>query len=217
VIVTIDGPAGSGKSTAAKRLATRLGFRYLDSGALYRAITLAALDRKVDLDSGKALGALAAGSKVTLEPGGRVLLDDRDVTAAIRGERVSASVSKVSAHAEVRSAMLSVQRTAAAGADLVCEGRDMGTVVFPGAELKVYLDADVGVRAERRRKELLGAGESLTHEQLVARLEERDRKDSTRAAAPLLRTDAQVFVDTSDMTIDEVVDHLVKLVSARKS
>jgi cytidylate kinase len=216
VIVTIDGPAGSGKSTVARKLATRLGFRYLDSGALYRAVTLAALDRNVDLDSGKRLGELAAGLSIRLEPDGRVLLEGRDVTAAIRGERVSASVSKASAHAEVRAAMLSVQRTAADSGDLVCEGRDMGTVVFPQAEVKVYLDADVGVRAERRRKELVAKGESLSHEDLVARLQDRDRKDATRTHAPLKRAEGQVHVDTSDMTIDGVVDRLVGLVSARK-
>jgi cytidylate kinase len=105
---------------------------------------------------------------------------------------------------------------AGASADLVCEGRDMGTVVFPDADLKIYLDAGVDVRAERRRKDLLRAGEELTHEELVARLKERDRLDSTRAQAPLTRTEAQVFVDTSDMTLDEVVERLVELVSARK-
>jgi CMP/dCMP kinase len=215
VIVTIDGPAGSGKSTVARKLAARLGFRYLDSGALYRAVTLAALDRKVDLDSGPRLGGLAAGLGVKLEPDGRVLLDGRDVTAVIRGERVSASVSKVSAHHEVRAAMMSLQRAAADSGSLVCEGRDMGTVVFPNAEVKVYLDADVGVRAERRRKELVEKGESLSHDELVARLLDRDRQDATRTHAPLKRVEGQIRVDTSDMTIDEVVDHLADLVSAR--
>jgi cytidylate kinase len=154
--------------------------------------------------------------RVSLEPEGRVLLGDRDVTAAIRSERVSANVSQVSAHPEVRTSMLSLQRKSAEAADLVCEGRDMGTVVFPDADLKVYLDADVGVRAERRRAELLNAGEDLSREQLVARLKERDRRDSTRDHAPLQRTASQMFVDTSDMTIDEVVEHLAKLVSARR-
>lgn len=216
MIVTIDGPAGSGKSTAARQLAARLGFRYLDSGALYRAVTVAALENDVDLDSGTALGTLAAGLGLRLEPSGRVFLRDRDVTAAIREERVSANVSKVSAHAEVRNAMLGLQRSAGSSGDLVCEGRDMGTVVFPGADLKVYLEADVAVRAGRRRKELLEAGEVLTQDELVGRLKERDRKDSTRVHAPLEKTPAHVLVDTSDMTIDEVVDHLVTLVSARK-
>lgn len=216
MIVTIDGPAGSGKSTAARKLAARLGFRFLDSGALYRAVTLAALERGIDLDSGTAVGKLAAGVSVKLEPDGRVLLDRRDVTTEIRSERVSASVSQVSAHAEVRTAMLSIQRMAGESGDLVCEGRDMGTVVFPQAGLKVFLDADVGVRAERRRKELAGRGESLTHTQLVSRIRDRDRQDENRAAAPLKRDVDQVLMDTSNMTIDEVVDHLAKLVSARK-
>jgi CMP/dCMP kinase len=215
VIVTIDGPAGSGKSTVARKLAARLGFRYLDSGALYRAVTLAALDRNVDLDSGPRLGGLAAGLGVMLEPDGRVLVDGRDVTASIRGERVSASVSKVSAHPEVRAAMMSLQRAAADSGNLVCEGRDMGTVVFPNAEVKVYLDADVGVRAERMRKELVEKGESLSHDELVARLLDRDRQDATRTHAPLKRVEGQIRVDTSDMTIDGVVDHLADLVSAR--
>jgi cytidylate kinase len=216
MIVAIDGPAGSGKSTVARKLAARLGFRYLDSGALYRAVTLAALDQGVDLDSGPRLGELAAGLGVTLEPDRRVLLGRRDVTEEIRSERVSASVSKVSAHGEVRAAMLSMQRAAAARGDLVCEGRDMGTVVFPGAEVKVFLEADVGVRAERRRSELLAKGEALSHEELVSRLAERDRQDATRMHAPLKRIAGQVLVDTSNMTIDEVVERLVELVSARK-
>jgi cytidylate kinase len=216
VIVTIDGPAGSGKSTVARKLAAQLGFSFLDSGALYRAVTLAALDRNVDKDDGKRLGDLAAGLSIKLEPDGRVLLEGRDVTAAIRGERVSASVSKVSAHAEVRAAMLSLQRMAAQAGDLVCEGRDMGSVVFPRAGLKVYLDADVGVRAERRRKELEERGESLSREELVARLQDRDRQDATRMHAPLKRIEGQVLVDTSDLTIDGVVERLVELVSARR-
>src|SRR5207253_749833 len=145
MIVTIDGPAGSGKSTAARKLAARLGFRFLDSGALYRAVTLAALERGMNLESGDAVGKLAVGLSVKLEPDGRVLLDGRDVTTEIRSERVSANVSQVSAHPEVRTAMLSLQRVAGESGDLVCEGRDMGTVVFPQAGLKVFLDADVGV------------------------------------------------------------------------
>ena len=214
MIVAIDGPAGSGKSTVARKLAARLGFSYLDSGALYRAVTLAALDQGVELDSGPRLGELATGLSVTLGPR-RVCIGERDVTEEIRSERVSANVSKVSAHREVRAAMLSMQRAAAARGDLVCEGRDMGTVVFPGAEVKVFLEADVGVRAERRRSELAAKGESLSHEELVARLAERDRQDATRMHAPLRRIAGQVLVDTSDMNIDEVVDRLADLVSAR--
>jgi cytidylate kinase len=122
----------------------------------------------------------------------------------------------VSAHPEVRAAMLSNQRTAGESGDLVCEGRDMGSIVFPRAGLKVFLDADVGVRAERRRQELAKRGESLTHTQLVSRIRDRDRQDESRAAAPLKRSVDQVLIDTSNMTIDEVVEHLAKLVSARK-
>jgi CMP/dCMP kinase len=215
MIVTIDGPAGAGKSTAARKLAERLGFRYLDSGALYRAVTLAALEGGCDLDSGAKVGELASRLSVKLEPDGRVLLGARDVTTEIRGERVSASVSRVSAHPEVRAAMLSLQRAAGDASNLVCEGRDMGTVVFPQAGLKVFLDAEVGVRAERRRKELAGRGEKLTHTQLVSRIRDRDRQDENRATAPLMKSVDQVLMDTSTMTIDEVVEHLAKLVSAR--
>ncbi len=207
--MTIDGPAGAGKSTTAKRVAARLGFRYLDSGAMYRAVTVAALDAGTPVDDGAALGKLAHGLRIDLPTDGRVLLDDRDVTREIRTERVTANVSAVSAHPQVRSAMTELQRRVGASTDLVCEGRDMGTVVFPGAAVKIYLDASLETRAERRRAELATAGEAVTQAELVARLRVRDERDSTREHAPLVRMNDQTVVDTTNHTIDEVVEIIV--------
>ncbi|HYC77009.1 MAG TPA: (d)CMP kinase [Planctomycetota bacterium] len=216
MIVTIDGPAGSGKSTAAKRLAARLGFRYLDTGAMYRAVTLATLERGVDTADGRRAGEIARALRLELRPDGTVLADGRDVTAAIRTERVTAKVSEVSAHPEVRAAMTGLQREIGRGGDLVCEGRDMGTVVFPDAALKIWLDAPPEVRAERRRRDLEAAGESLSREELTARLVERDRKDSSRAAAPLRKADDQETVDTGGLTLDQTVERLAALAEDRR-
>jgi cytidylate kinase len=214
VIITIDGPAGAGKSTTAKQVAARLRFRYLDTGAMYRAVTLAVLEAGVDPKDGEAAGKIAAQIKLDLRSDGGVFADGRDVGAAIRTERVTSRVSEVAAHPEVRAAMTELQRAIGRGGDLVCEGRDMGSFVFPDAALKVWLDAPAEVRAERRRKELESAGESLTREELTARLVERDRKDSTRAAAPLVRTAGQTVVDTGGLSIVEVVERIAALVDS---
>lgn len=215
IVVTIDGPAGAGKSTVARRLARRLGVRYLDTGAMYRSVTLAALEAGLALDDGPALGRLAESLALHLESDGRTLIGDRDVSALIREERVSAAVSEVSAQPEVRAAMTGLQRRIGEEAPLVCEGRDMGTVVFPEAELKVYLDADARTRAQRRRQDLEAQGEAVSLEELIERIERRDRYDSGRAAAPLRRDDSQLYLDTSSLSIDQVMDRLEELVAER--
>ncbi len=208
MIVAIDGPAGSGKSTIARGLAERLGFRYLDTGAMYRALTWLALEDALDLDEGPALEALALANPVTFE-GERVLVRDVDVTEAIREPRIDRVVSAVARHPGVRSVMKERQRELAEGGDAVIEGRDIGTVVCPDAEVKVYLVADPGERARRRQADHPDIGA----EALATDLRLRDQRDSAQMqAAP----DAEQ-IDTTQLTIDEVLDRIERLVEARTS
>ena len=179
-VITLDGPAASGKGTIASRVADALGFHYLDSGALYRIATLDALSKGIDLDDAQALTAAAQRLSPVFE-GGRILLDGRDVTTAIRAEEVSAATSRVAVVPGVRAALFALQKNAARLPGLVADGRDMGTVVFPEAPLKVFMTATARVRAERRYRQLLERGETADLEALTADLEERDRRDSQRA------------------------------------
>ncbi|HSE80978.1 MAG TPA: (d)CMP kinase [Gaiellaceae bacterium] len=208
MIVAIDGPAGSGKSTVARGLAQRLGFRYLDTGAMYRALAWLALEVGVDLGDGPALEALALANPVAFE-GDRVLVRNGDVTEAIREPRIDRIVSSVARHPEVRVVMKERQRELAEGADAVIEGRDIGTVVCPDAEVKVYLVADAGERARRRQADHPDIGA----EALATDLRLRDERDSAQMqAAP----DAEK-IDTTELTIDEVLDRIERLVEARAS
>ena len=208
MIVAIDGPAGSGKSTVARGLAQRLGFRYLDTGAMYRALAWLALEDGVDLGDGPALEALALANPVAFE-GDRVLVRNGDVTEAIREPRIDRIVSSVARHPEVRVVMKERQRELAEGADAVIEGRDIGTVVCPDAEVKVYLVADAGERARRRQADHPDIGA----EALATDLRLRDERDSAQMqAAP----DAEK-IDTTELTIDEVLDRIERLIEARAS
>ena len=206
MIVAIDGPAGSGKSTVARGLAERLGFRYLDTGAMYRALTWVALEDGVDLDDGPALETLALANPVAFE-GDRVLVRDTDVTDAIREPRIDRVVSSVARHPQVRSVMKERQRDLAEAGDAVIEGRDIGTVVCPDAEVKVYLVADPGERARRRQADLPDIGA----EALATDLRLRDERDAAQMRAA---HDAEQ-IDTTELTIDEVLDRIVRLVEAR--
>jgi CMP/dCMP kinase len=208
LIVAIDGPAGSGKSTVARGLAARLGFRYLDTGAMYRALTWLALEEGVDLEDTHALEALALANPVAFE-GDRVFVRGGDVTEAIREPRIDRVVSSVARHPEVRAVMKERQRELAEGGDAVIEGRDIGTVVCPAAEVKVYLVADPGERARRRQADHPDIGA----EALATDLRLRDERDSAQMqAAP----DAEE-IDTTELTIDEVLDRIERLVEARAS
>lgn len=208
MIVAIDGPAGSGKSTVARGLAERLGFRYLDTGAMYRALTWLALEDDVDLDDGPALEALAVASPVTFE-GDRVLVRGSDVTEAIRAPRIDRVVSTVARHPEVRRIMRERQRELAQVGDAVIEGRDIGTVVCPDAEVKVYLVADPTERARRRQADHPDIGA----EALATDLRLRDERDAAQMqAAP----DAEE-IDTTALSIDEVLDRIEQLVETRAS
>jgi cytidylate kinase len=207
VIVAIDGPAGAGKSTVARALAARLGFRYLDTGAMYRALAWLALERGVDAADGEALGALARANPVELGVGGAVSISGHDVTAAIRTPRVDAAVSAVSAHLPVRDVMRARQRELALVVDCVMEGRDIGTVVAPQAELKVYLVADPEERVRRRLAERPGASAAADAAALLAR----DASDAERMQpAP----DA-VHLDTTGLAVDQVVERIEALARDR--
>jgi CMP/dCMP kinase len=216
-VIAIDGPAGSGKSTVARLLAGRLGYLYLDTGAMYRAVALLALMDGVALDDSASLAALTRAARIHFTPDGKVLARDEDVTEEIRQSSVSAAVSEVSAHALVRELLVEEQRRLALGADVVMEGRDIGTVVFPDAAVKVFLTARPEVRAERRRKELVAKGEHSSAAETLAAIEARDTYDSSRPVAPLRRADGATELDTSAMTIDEVVTALELLVNDRAS
>ena len=206
MIIAIDGPAGSGKSTVARGLAERLGFRYLDTGAMYRALTWLALEEAVGLDDGPALQRLALGNPVSFE-GDRVVVRDRNVTEAIREPRIDRVVSSVARHPQVRSVMKERQRELAEAGDVVIEGRDIGTVVCPDAEVKVYLLADPGERARRRQADHPDIGA----EALATDLRLRDERDAAQMqAAP----DAEK-IDTTELTIDQVLDRIERLVEAR--
>jgi cytidylate kinase len=212
-IVAIDGPAGAGKSTVARKVAEVLGFVLVDTGALYRTVALEAKRRGIDWSDAKRTGEvareLAEKSAIVLEPGGIVRLFGEDVSKAIRTPDVSMGASLVSAHPEVRAALLDMQRSAGKDGGVVLEGRDIGTVVFPNAEKKFFLTARPDIRARRRCDELRAKGQDADYEATLREVLQRDEQDSTRATAPLMKADDAELVDTSDMTIDEAVQHLV--------
>lgn len=213
MIITIDGPAGSGKSTTARKLAARLGIPYLDTGAMYRVVTLAALEDEVDLGDDDALAALAARDDYQLDLGPthiRVRFRGRDVTEAIRSMRVNDHTRFIAASPGVRRVLIRKQREIGARLGvMVTEGRDQGTAAFPDADAKFFLDATLEKRAERRLHDLLADGEEVTMEQVLANLSQRDRTDSERALAPLSVPPGAVQIDTTHRSIAEVLDTIV--------
>lgn len=208
-VIAIDGPAASGKGTIAGLVAQKLGFHYLDSGAIYRLATLAAMKAGADLDDPAALELAARGMQPVFKDG-KIFLGGEDVTTAIRSEEVSAATSRVAAVPGVRRALFDKQREAARAPGLVADGRDMGTVVFPDAELKVFMTATAKVRAERRYAQLVGRGEAADLAALTADLEARDKRDRERAAAPLKPAQDAKLLDTSEMPIEEVVKKVLQ-------
>ena len=213
-VIAIDGPSASGKGTVAARVAEQLGFHYLDSGALYRLVALAALRTGVALDDGEVLARIAETLPASFE-GGRILLDGADATEAIRSEECSAGSSKVAAFPAVRAALFGRQRAYRQAPGLVAEGRDMGSVVFPDAPLKVFLTATAEARAERRHKQLIDKGMSASIDILLQDLRERDARDSARAVAPLQKCADAELLDTTAMTVDEAVTWLIERVRQR--
>jgi len=215
-VITIDGPSGAGKSTVAKMLARRLGIRYLDSGSIYRAVAYILDKHGIAAEDGVELREALEVLTVRMEEG-RILVNDKDVTSRIRTPYVSAIASKYSALPVVRQSLLRIQREQASYQGLVAEGRDMGTVVFPEADLKIFLTASDQVRALRRWKELKEKGEDLDLEVVLDQIRQRDRNDSTRKTAPLKAAEDSVVFDTSDLGIEEVLDNLVSIVNSRVS
>ncbi len=211
MIITIDGPAGSGKSTAARRLAARLGFYFLDTGAMYRAVAWTCLEQRIDLADAARVARAAAGATIGFD-GRRVLLNGADVTEPIRIPDVTRAASIVALNPDVRQLLVARQRELAAGLDIVTEGRDQGSVVFPHAEFKFYLTASADERAVRRQQELAEQGTVVPLEQVRAEIKDRDNRDATRDVAPLKPADGAIHVDTSNMTIDEVAALLERTV-----
>jgi cytidylate kinase len=209
-VIAIDGPSASGKGTVAANVAAALGFHYLDSGALYRLATLAALRARASLDDEAALAAIAGAMQVEFRDG-RTWLDGREVTAEVRTEEVSAAASRVAAQPAVRRALFERQRAFRRPPGLVAEGRDMGSVVFPDAALKVYLTASIETRAERRYKQLIEKGMYAKMADVVEELHRRDERDRSRPVAPLRHYPDAVFLDTSNLSAAEAVDRILVL------
>ncbi len=218
MIVTIDGPAGSGKSTAARGLARALGVAYLDTGATYRATTLKALREKVDLNDPAALAGLAESMDLTMTPaadGLGVQLDGQDVSEAIRSAEVSDNAHYIATPPEVRRVLVALQRRIGADlGDFVTEGRDQGSAVFPDADVKFYLDAAPDVRARRRCDEMAARGQRADYQAVLDAIVQRDHRDRTRQADPLVKPDRAITIDTSDMTIAEMVAEMQRRVEA---
>ncbi len=211
LVVTIDGPAGAGKSVTARELARRLRFRLVDTGALYRALAWAVRASGVDPDDKNALAAVLDRTLIELA-GERVLVDGRDVTGELRTPEISRLTSQLTALALVRDKMTPLQRELAAGGGVILEGRDTGTVVWPEAEVKFYLDADLDTRARRRQLELSSRGVTMDVAAVAADIAQRDRQDSERTLAPLRRPEGAAVVDTSRLSLEDVVERMLKVV-----
>ena len=213
MIIAIDGPAATGKSSTAKAVAEKLGFMYLDTGAMYRAVTLAVLEKDISLTHVYTLESFLTSLDLNIlyiEKTLMIELDQLDVTDRIRDPKVTAKVSEISALPAVRKTMVKFQRKLASGKDCIVEGRDIGTVVFPNADLKFYMIADASIRAERRQKDLLTLGKNKDISELETEIKNRDRKDSTRVHSPLSKAEDSIIIDTSHLDFHEQVNMIVE-------
>jgi cytidylate kinase len=209
MIVTIDGPSGAGKSSAARQLAQRLGFEFLDTGAMYRAVTLAGLRQGVNLGDERDLARLLEGLHLEMS-GGRIVLNGEDITGQIRTQEVSEAASQIAARPVVRHHLAGLQRALAAGRNMVCEGRDQGTVVFPDAACKFFLIADPVERARRRLRELQARGQAISLEEVLRDQEVRDQRDAARDLAPMKPAPDAIILDSTALTLEQVVDRMVE-------
>jgi cytidylate kinase len=214
IVVAIDGPAGAGKSTIARRLANRLGFTYIDTGAMYRAVALWGVRQNVSADDMHRMEQLALAAEIELEPG-RIRLNGEDVTDAIRTPEVSNGASRIAVIPGVRRAMAAKQREMGERMSAVMEGRDIGTVVFPDATVKIFLDANPPERVRRHLQEVRAKGDPITEATLAAQMKERDQRDSTRVDAPLAQAPDAIYLDSTGMSIEEVEEAILKIVRQR--
>ena len=216
MIIAVDGPSGAGKSTVARILAKRLGFLYVDTGAMYRALTLKALENKIPVSDEKRINDLASGVRIDLRNNSdgslSVILDGRDVSPDIRQARITRFVSDVAKIKEVREIMVKMQRELGQKKDCVLDGRDIGTVVFPDAQKKFFIDATLQVRVQRRFKELRGLGQDITLNDVEMDLSNRDKIDSTRQVSPLRQAQDAIYIDTSGLSIEQVVGKMFEFI-----
>ncbi len=216
LVIAIDGPSGAGKSTAGLALAARLGYLFVDTGAMYRALAWKAMRAGVDSSAELALARLLQASRIELRDGGRkVLLDGEDVTLEVRAREVSAAASRVSVHPAVRREMVARQREFGCAGGVVLDGRDIGSAVFPDADVKFYVDAEVRHRALRRQRELLAAGAAAELAAIEREIRERDHADMTRSDSPLTRAADAVLIDTTQLTPEQVLEHMLEVVNQR--
>jgi cytidylate kinase len=217
LVIAIDGPSGAGKSTVGRALAARLGFAFVDTGAMYRALALKALRSGVPPEDGGRLAELARRTLISLTGDGRgVTVDGEDVTVAIRAPEVSAAASRVSAHPAVRLEMVARQRAMGERGGVVLDGRDIGTAVFPQADVKFYVEADPACRARRRADEIRAAGTEVTADAVLREIRERDHADMTRSDSPLTRAADAIDIDTTDLAPDQVLERMLTIVEAKR-
>lgn len=217
IVITIDGTAGSGKSTTAREVARRLGYIYLDTGAMYRAVTLKVLREKVEPDDKVGLAELVKDTEICIDRENRVWLDGEEVTLEIRAPEVDRLVSFISAIPVVRQRLVAIQREIGKDGGLVCEGRDIGTVVFPDAQLKIYMDAGLSERARRRREELSGKKIRISEEEVMQDISSRDEIDSTRSHSPLRIPEGAIFIDTTHLSKEEEIERVLQEVRELRS